>query len=128
MTHGKSGSKGYKAWESMRARCADPTHPNYGGRGIKVCKAWDESFESFYADMGEPPVGLTLERVDVNGDYGPSNCIWDTPKAQANNTRANLRVTIDDVTLNLGQWAEKLGVKYQTLYARYKTGRWPTAF
>lgn len=79
----------YNSWRAMRARCEDPRNekfPEYGGRGIRVCKRW-KKFENFLADMGARPPNHTLDRIDVNGDYKPSNCRWATPAAQTANRR-----------------------------------------
>jgi hypothetical protein len=78
----------YRTWLSMRSRCNKPTYksyPEYGGKGIKVCDRWNESFEAFLADNGERPEGKTLDRVDNTKGYEPGNCRWATPKEQANN-------------------------------------------
>lgn len=87
--HGKYKTPTYSSWHAMRSRCNNPNRPNYsnyGGRGIKVCKRWD-SFQSFYADMGEKPEGYYLDRIDNDKGYEPSNCRWLTPKESANNRR-----------------------------------------
>lgn len=94
--HGKANSRitGYASrtygiWQAMRGRCLNPNNVRwaaYGGRGIKICKRWNK-FENFLADMGEAPLGLTLDRINVDGDYKPSNCRWATWLEQARNKR-----------------------------------------
>jgi len=85
--HGMGNTAVYRAWIHMLHRCSNPKVKNYhryGGRGIKVCERW-LIFENFYTDMGDKPQGLTLERIDNNDDYKPSNCRWGTPHEQCMN-------------------------------------------
>lgn len=84
----------YRTWVNMRARCNNPNETGYeyyGGRGIKVCREWENSFEAFLRDMGCKPTGLTIERIDVNGNYNKSNCKWATTKEQSLNRRNSIR-------------------------------------
>lgn len=88
-THGMTGTPAYISWQAMIQRCANPKAPDYaryGGRGITVCEQWRD-FEAFYADMGERPADRTLDRIDVNGNYGPGNCQWATVTEQNLNRR-----------------------------------------
>lgn len=93
-SHGHAGanrSRAYNSWSGMFQRCENPNcekYPDYGGRGIIVCKRW-QTFENFYADMGDPPVGHTLDRRNNDGNYEPGNCRWATVKVQQNNRRVS---------------------------------------
>ena len=86
-THGQTGTKEYRAWLSMVARCSDPNYHawhRYGGRGIGICQCWRASFEAFLADIGPAPSpSMSLGRLDNDGDYEPGNCAWQTAKQQA---------------------------------------------
>lgn len=101
-------------WRSMRNRCYNEnqkSHKHYGGRGIVVCDRWlgNEGFNNFVADMGEKPVGYTIDRINVNGNYEPSNCRWASMEEQANNKRTSRYLTAAGESMTLAQWARKLG-------------------
>jgi hypothetical protein len=90
-TRNRTGTKTYRAWQSAKDRCFNPRcedYPNYGGRGIRMCDRWRNDYAAFLADMGESPPGLTLDRIDNDGDYEPGNCRWATLLEQARNKRA----------------------------------------
>lgn len=115
---------GFTSWSSMMARCYNKNHEHYkqyGGRGIKVCRRW-HWFKNFFADLGPRPDGLSLERVNVNGNYEPSNCKWATHKEQMRNTRRNKHYELDGEKKTLGEWAKKYGIDYHTVFARIKYG------
>ena len=125
-THGLSHHPIYQRWRHMLSRCYCPSHEAYhyyGGRGIRVCERWRHSVANFYADMGDPPPGMTLDRIDTNKHYEPGNCRWATPKQQARNRRSNRLLTFNGETFPLSVWAEKLNIKWATLEARLRKGQ-----
>lgn len=114
----------YSLWGQMRSRCANPSttgYKNYGGRGIICCKRW-EDFTAFAADMGPRPAGHTLDRIDVNGNYEPSNCRWANRSMQANNTTRSVRYFLNGEALTLLEVAEKCGVNHKCLRSRLHRG------
>jgi len=116
----------YVRWKSMKNRCSNPANPafnNYGGRGIKVCERW-QTFESFYADMGDPPEGMTMDRIDNNGDYEPGNVRWATMSEQRKNQRPKRVIDTPAGPMLIPDAARKYGIKLKTLYWRMDNG-WP---
>lgn len=122
--HGMTGTRTHRIWVGMRRRCRDENasgYQNYGGRGIKVCPEWD-SFEQFLSDMGECPSGYSLDRIDGDLGYEPSNCRWATLEDQNNNRRSVVLVEWQGKTLSIRQWSRELSIRHQTLYSRWKAG------
>lgn len=112
----------------MKARCYSPNDKsfhNYGGRGIRVCDRWKDSFENFYADMGDPPKGHTLERINNEGHYEPKNCRWASLKEQANNKRNNQMLSYNGKTQSLALWADEMHLHGVTLQTRINRLGWP---
>ncbi len=127
-THGESKTRLYKIWVYMRKRCYNTNssnYANYGGRGICVCDAWNDSFENFrdWAVNNGYSDDLSIDRIDVNGNYEPGNCRWVTGVAQANNRRNTVYYTFNGETKSVAEWAKKLGLNYKTLLKRVKSGR-----
>jgi hypothetical protein len=125
--HGKRTiSRSYSAWKQMRARCQRPAHAyfkHYGGRGIKVCERW-QKFENFLADMGEPPQGTSLDRLNNDGDYEPANCAWRTQVEQMYNRRTTIHVLFQGERLSLRDWSERTGIPRATLHNRIVLLSW----
>ena len=113
----------YRIWKAMRARCYAPCNAKMGKyqiKGIKVCDRWN-SFDNFYADMGDRPSGYTLDRIDCDKDYCPSNCRWASWNTQAKNRKGfNINITYNGKTQCLKDWAKEYNIYYQTLVARIK--------
>ena len=125
-THGNSMTRLAGIWYGMRKRCGDPNSKEYGGRGIKICDEWLNSFQAFYEWAMENGYSndLTIDRIDVNGDYCPENCRWATRQTQSNNTRANHYITYNGETRTLSEWAKHTGLKYSTLRSRINLYKW----
>jgi len=128
--HAKSSGKSrtWYCWQNMKRRCYDPRsvgYAFYGARGITVCQRWRQSFTSFLADMGECPDKLTIERIDNNKGYSPSNCRWATQKEQSNNRRLNKDarlITMDGKTQHLAAWCREVNLSYNLVCARLHKG------
>ena len=116
----------YNSWAQMRSRCNDPGangYRHYGGRGIRVCEEWSD-FRRFLADMGPCEMGRSLDRINVDGNYEPTNCRWATRKEQAANTRRRRELEHMGFRLSVKEWADKLGVPVGRISSRLRRG-WP---
>ena len=121
-THGRRNTREYRQWQGAKGRCFNESSrdfPRYGGRGISMCPLWAGSFAAFFADMGECPAGLSLDRINVNGNYEPGNCRWATPYEQAVNRRNTVRTAFGTTT----DMAAALGISKGAAYMRHKRGR-----
>ena len=122
--HGLSKTKTYKIWSGMLSRCYTPSatgFANYGGRGISVCDRW-RIFDNFIADMGECPEGSSIDRIDANGNYEPSNCRWSSRKEQNRNQRDLVMLTLHGRTQCVAAWGEELGITAGTIHSRIRYG------
>lgn len=124
-THGLTRSRVYSIWRNMLNRCSNPSSEHwedYGGRGISVCAEWYK-FENFFASMGHPPSGTSIDRYpDVDGNYEPGNCRWADDKEQARNRRNNRLLTMDGETCCASEWAERLNISRNTIIGRLRCG------
>ena len=121
-------SRLYRIWKAIFARTtyeSQPGYKNYGGRGISICDEWKNDFYAFknWALSHGYEDSLSIDRIDVNGDYTPSNCKWSTRKEQNNNQRSNILLTYNDETHTAAQWAEILGITKDCIYKRIQRGR-----
>lgn len=128
-THGETHSRLYVIWNDMKQRCANPKSMGfhrYGGRGIAVCKEWQNSFEAFrdWALANGYREDLSIERKDNNGPYCSENCRWATRKEQANNTRKTRFLTYNGETHSVSEWARIMGIKQSTLSMRLNKYNW----
>ena len=126
--HGKSRTRIYNILCTMKNRCylqSDEKYPEYGGRGIKICDEWmgEHGFESFikWAEENGYKQNLTIERIDVDGNYEPSNCRWATPKEQMQNTRRSRYVKYDGEIYSISELADKLNITYMTAWHRFRS-------
>jgi len=121
-----AGSSEYTSWSQMKDRCYnknDHAFYRYGGRGITVCDRWRNSFINFFSDMGpRPSPNHSIDRIDNNGNYEPSNCRWATIKEQNRNRRDNSLITVNGVTKCLVAWVEELGICRTTIQRRMQNG------
>lgn len=128
LRHGMTGTKVHTTWISIKQRCHNPKvahYPRYGGRGITVCDRWRESFENFFADMGNPPEGMDLDRINNEEGYSPENCKWATRSSNCRNRRSTRWVEVEGKRMSMVEAAEVAGISYDTMRSRVKFGMNP---
>lgn len=128
-SHGESKTKLYRVWQGIISRCQNKNNvefQNYGGRGISICDEWRESFNCFreWANESGYKEGLTIDRIDNNGNYEPDNCRWVTSKEQARNTTKNIIFEHNGERYILKDLAHAFGINYNTLYNRLFSYKW----
>jgi len=127
----KSGGKktrAYEAWVGMKERCYNPNRKNYrdyGGRGIVVCDRWRKNFVAFWNDLGDPPDGLSLERINNDGNYEPKNCRWATRAEQSANRRCSIYIDLRGRRLSAAEWAAETGLSQNIIRKRIMRGWLP---
>lgn len=125
-THGMVKSVEYRTWAHMIGRCEDvndKSYKSYGGRGIKVCERWRESFENFFEDMGFRPEGHSIERIDVNANYEPSNCKWIPIEEQSKNKQNTKKYLYKGEELTLMEIVNLTGLPKTTAFRWLKAGQ-----
>ena len=128
-THGQTKTRLHIIWCGIKERCYNPNsqaYSNYGGRGIKMCQEWIDDYMNFYnwsIKNGYDEI-LTIDRIDVNGNYEPNNCRWINTKDQSNNRRTNLKFTYNNKTQTLMQWCEEYNLDYRMILARVHNPKW----
>lgn len=125
--HNQRHTNLYEVWKTMKQRCFNPnnkSYKNYGARGISVCDEWKDNFTSFYewSMANNYNKGLTIDRIDNNNNYCPENCRWVDRVIQANNTRWNKYITINNKTDTLSNWIKFYKISYDKYYRRIKKG------
>ena len=129
MTHGGYAKKEklYSVWLGMRKRCyckTDQHYEYYGARGVEICQEWANDYSAFrdWAMSNGYREGLSIDRIDADGDYSPQNCRWATNIVQQNNRRMCINLTYNGETHTLKEWSKIRNINYQTLYQRYRLG------
>ena len=127
--HGSSHSRLYRIWSAMKGRCLNKnsySYKWYGERGITICNEWIDDFQRFYdwAMLNGYSDDLSIDRIDVNGNYEPNNCRWVDIKTQANNTTRNNLITHNNETHTISEWSKILDISYDTLRSRISRNGW----
>ena len=129
VTHGKTKHPLYSKWHTMKSRCNNSnnaSYERYGGRGIKVCDEWENSFQAFYewAMANGYKEGLSIDRIDNDGNYEPANCRWVTQEEQCNNRRTSHKLTYEGETHTITEWSKITGIKRKIISQRVNNLGW----
>lgn len=126
LTHGMCYTPEYMAWKKMKARCHNPKSNRYhtnGARGIRICKKWKNSFQNFINDVGKrPSKNHSIDRIDNNGNYTPSNCRWATEEQQANNKSTSVVLSAFGRKMTISQWSKSRKIPYARIIGRLRLG------
>jgi hypothetical protein len=125
LRHGMKDTPEYRTWCAIKRRCnspSDTSYPRYGALGVRVCEAWENSFEQFFADMGPRPDGTSIDRIDSSKGYSPENCRWATTHEQSRNKKNNVWITISGETKVMFDWARVFGISPGTVISRMRSG------
>ena len=126
--HGMTKTRTFKSWDSMKQRCLNPNapdYPKYGGRGITICQRWIDSFTNFFDDMGERPENLSIDRINVNGNYEPSNCRWASRSLQQRNKTTSLMIEWNGKVLCAADWSDIVNISSKIICDRIRVGWTP---
>ena len=127
--HGLSKTRLYKIWLGIKKRCLNKNcsrYKYYGGRGINICNEWKDDFKSFsnWAQQNGYTDELSIDRIDVNGNYSPENCRWSTKEQQSNNTRSNKYLEYKGIKHSMSEWCKLLGLNYYKIRSRISSYHW----
>ena len=125
--HGQTNTRSYIAWKSMKQRClykGNKSYPDYGGRGITICEKWLD-FAGFFEDMGQPAEGMSLDRINNEGNYEPSNCRWATNRENSQNRRSSMFLTINGKRAVASEHCRDFNLKTGTFFSRLRAGMTP---
>lgn len=125
-TTGGKATREYLCWSRIKTRCTNPRnirYDRYGGRGIRMCEEWSDSFEAFLRDMGPRPPGHSIDRINNDGNYEPGNCRWAPDEVQRNNRSTNRYIVLGGERLTISQAIKRLGLSKVLVFNRIHNGR-----
>lgn len=123
--HGMTKTKIYRIWKRMKCRCYNKNtddYPDYGAKGVRMCKRWKNNFLNFFNDMGDCPPGKSIDRINTRGNYSPKNCRWATVIEQSWNKRTTIRLRVNGEILTTGEASNKYGISKRLIRQRLRLG------